>query len=378
MLMHIRTILTCGLVPLTAALLACCTAPKGSARIAALDRAADEAQAALDSLWMTGDNYYIDVKVRPDDPDFHYWRNAHAADVLVDGYLRTTDNRYLDRLAALHGGMYRMNGNTFSNVYYDDMEWVGLAFLRAYDVTNDPKYRATADSVWADIKTAWNDNCGGGMAWRKDQLAYKNTPANMPAVILAARLYTRFGNPDDLAWATKIFDWETTHLVDTTTGEVYDGINRLGDGKIDTEWKLTYCQGVYIGGAVELYRITGDRHYLERAIRTADFVTAPNGFFNREGFLKGEGIGDGGLFRGILIRYLGELVDVPALPEDKRRLYLDYIAHNADVLMAANPHDKRIGQSWGAALSEDNPQSLGTQLSAIMLLETASRVAKAH
>ena len=375
--MNILSVLR-NLLPVGAAALLCCAPPKTNERIASLDQAADEAQAALDSLWIDGDDYYIDVKVNPDDPDFHYWRNAHAADVLIDGYLRTTDPAYLDRLSKLHAGMYRMNGNTYSNVYYDDMEWVGLAFLRAYDVTGEAKYRATVDSVWTDIKTAWNDNCGGGMAWRKDRLDYKNTPANMPAAILAARLYTRFGNADDLAWAQKIFDWQTAHLVDTVNGMVYDGMNRLGDGKIDTGWIFTYCQGVYIGAAVELYRITNEQHYLDLAIRTADFITAPNSPFNAEGYLKGEGIGDGGLFRGIMIRYLGELIDVPSLPEEKRKLYLDYISHNADVLLAAYPEGKRIGQSWGLPLSTDNPSSLGTQLSAIMLLETASRTAKAY
>ena len=63
--------------------------------------------------------------------------------------------------------------------------------------------------------------------------------------------YYRFGTRD-LEWARRIFEWQRQTLVDPETGLVWDGINRQGDGRIDKDWKFTYCQGVYIGAAVEL------------------------------------------------------------------------------------------------------------------------------
>ena len=89
------------------------------------------------------------------------------------------------------------------------------------------------------------------MAWKKDQLHYKNTPANAPAAIIAFRLYQRFGKKEDLEWGEKIFTWNRDQLMDPETCFVWDGMNREGDGKIDKEWKFTYCQGVMLGAALE-------------------------------------------------------------------------------------------------------------------------------
>ncbi|MEI4878463.1 glycoside hydrolase family 76 protein, partial [Klebsiella pneumoniae] len=84
-------------------------------------------------------------------------------------------------------------------------------------------------------------------------------------------------------------------------------INRQGDGRIDKDWRFTYNQGVYIGAAVELYRVTQDRSYLDEAWKTAAYVeqqmTSP-----ATGMLPSEGDGDGALFKGILVRYLLELI----------------------------------------------------------------------
>ena len=38
-----------------------------------------------------------------------------------------------------------LNRNTiFPNAYYDDMEWMALAWLRAYDLTGDERYKEAA------------------------------------------------------------------------------------------------------------------------------------------------------------------------------------------------------------------------------------------
>src|SRR5690625_7618277 len=94
-------------------------------------------------------------------------------------------------------GVRIQNGNTFLNEYDDDMEWNALAMLRAYQVTGEEGFKNDVDTIWQDIKEGWNSIMGGGIAWRKSQLYYKNTPANGPAAILAARLYREFGNEAD-------------------------------------------------------------------------------------------------------------------------------------------------------------------------------------
>lgn len=299
---------------------------------------------------------------------FHYWWQAHALDVLIDGYERTADEAYRTKVDAMYQGILDRNG-AFPNLYYDDMEWMALAWLRAYDVWEDERYREAADILWKDIQTGWNDAMGGGIAWRKEQLDYKNTPANAPAVILAARLYERFGDPADLDWAKKIYDWQKETLVDPETGLVWDGINRQGDGRIDKEWQFTYGQGVYIGAGVALYRATGEQGYLDDAKRTATYVleqmTSPEGQM-----LPSEGGDDGGLFKGILVRYLGELIR-----EDEESTELaQMLETNAESLWTFGMDGERklFGPAW--TQTPEQVVQMSTQLSGMMLLEQVAKL----
>ena len=94
----------------------------------------------------------------------------------------------------MYQGILDRNGGVWPNDFYDDMEWLALAWLRAYNATGEEKYKEAALVLWEDIKTGWNEEQGGGIAWRKPQLNYKDTPANAPAVILAARLYKQLAS----------------------------------------------------------------------------------------------------------------------------------------------------------------------------------------
>ena len=173
---------------------------------------------------------------------FNYWPRAHALDALVDTYVRTKNARLKAQMDDWFVGVPLKNGNTFLNTYYDDMLWNALAMLRAYDATKDKKWLDATQTLWDDIKLGWNDNLGGGIAWQKKQLTYKNTPANGPAIILAARLYQHLHRQTDLDWAKKIYDWQKANLVDPATGFVYDGKNRQNDGKLDN-WKFPITRG---------------------------------------------------------------------------------------------------------------------------------------
>ncbi|QGQ95621.1 glycosyl hydrolase [Paenibacillus psychroresistens] len=302
---------------------------------------------------------------------FHYWWQAHAVETLVDALVRTGDVQYSQYLADFYQGIVEHNGGVLPNELYDDMEWMAIGWLRAYQATKLDTYKQAALTLWEDIKGGWNDNQGGGIAWQKSQLDYKNTPANAPAVILAARLFAEFGNADDLTWAKKIYDWQREHLVDPDSGFVWDGMNRLGDGQIDYTWEFTYCQGVYIGAGVELYRITGDKAYLNDASRTlhaaklrlANPVT---------GILPVEGAGDGGLFKGIMIRYVGELV----LEDPTQSEALDLLKTNAASLWDSGRDAKRqiFSDTWTSV--PDPAVELSVNLSGVILVEQMARLEK--
>src|SRR5688572_25895355 len=115
---------------------------------AAIDwpKAADSSTTAtITKFWNPAGNYFNEKNINT---NFHYWPQAHALDLLVDAYLRTGKQEYVDYMNKWFTGVNQKNGNTFLNEFYDDMEWNALAMLRAYDATKDVKFKNAVDVLW--------------------------------------------------------------------------------------------------------------------------------------------------------------------------------------------------------------------------------------
>ena len=327
--------------------------------------AAKASDALQERYWNSETCLFENAHPTVTDERFHYWWQAHALDTLLDAYERSSEKRYLTMADRLMQGILVQNKGSITNDYYDDMQWLVLALLRLYDVTKDKKYLEHVHTLWQDIRAGWNDLCGGGIAWRKPQLDYKNTPANAPAVILATRLYQRFQNKNDLEFALKTYAWLQHNLVDPATGFVWDGMNRLGDSKIDKEWKFTYCQGVVIGAGLELYHITKDKIYLEQAERTAK--AGLKILCDANGILPDESGGDGGLFKGILIRYFTLL----QLEKPDAEILQILKANGEAVAKLQSPI---AGKDW--RVEPVGSVDLSNALSGVMLLEALAKLEK--
>jgi len=293
---------------------------------------ADVAQRALvDHFWDGRRSLY---RVAPGQrliptPQWHYWWQAHALDAAVDAVGRTQDPVARERVRAHIAGVVRRNGGHIPNDYYDDMAWMAI-----------------------------------GVVWRRND-TYTNTPANAPSAILAARLHRRHGAATDLDWALRIAAWQQTTLVDPESGVVWDGIHPETDPAPSREL-YTYNQGTVVGAEVELWRITGDHGHLERAERTA--AAAVSRFTDpASGLLPVEGAGDGGLFKGILARYLGQLVQAAGKEKDEvTSRVLTVLRRNGEAVTVAG--DRPVGADWSRPTEGD--RSLSTHLSAVLLLES--------
>lgn len=326
----------------------------------------DKAQDALYHEFWDEDNGIFRQRLPHDQETiFCYWWHAHVVDVLLDGYLRTKDEKYLCRIERELEGVFDKNGHTFINNWYDDMEWMALALLRLYDATKKQGYLKVVLELWDDIRTAWNDFQGGGLAWKKDQTDYKNTPANAPAAILAYRLYRRLGRHEDLVWGNRIFDWNKDNLMNEEGDIVYDGKNRLGDGKIDYDWDYTYCQGVMAGAALERYAISGEKQYLEIGFKIA--LASKQRLCDRfGGVLPYEGKDDCGLFKGIMVRYFAELVRTTPDAEMIRKM----ICNNARIICEKGMNEVGVIGAYLDRRPED-VVDLAQHLSGMMILEMA-------
>lgn len=334
------------------------------------DAANKSSNALITSFWNNGGQYFNTDN--SGNTTFQYWPNAHGLDVLIDAYLRTNDNSYKSYFDNWYVGVKSKNGDSWKNEYYDDMEWNALALLRAYKATNDTKYKDASLELWGYIKEGWNDNAGGGITWKKGMEYSKNACSNGPAAILAARLYQEFGNEDDKEWAFKIYNWQKSTLVNLNTGAVWDNINS-NSGEIKKDWVFTYNQGTYIGAAVELHKITNEKSYLIDASLAADYTLSS---LVENSVLKSEGTGDGGLFKGIFIRYFTQLIIQGRLDKPVRDRYLQFINFNAETLWINGTNTQGIlfGPNW--RMKPGSSTGLTEQLSGCMLIESMAFLQK--
>ena len=340
--------------------------------------AADSAQQALTrEFWLADHQYYTHGN---DKTGFDYWWNAHALDVLVDGYTRTKKPWYIKQMRSMCEGMYKKNRGEWPNEYYDDMEWMALSCVRAFQATGDVYYKKITDLLWEDIKKGWAAQLGGGMLWKKTPPPSRNACSNGPAIILAARLYRLDKHPEDLALAQHIYQWERATLVDSVSGAVWDNINiRDGVPVTDKRMVLTYNVGTWLGGGVELYQITGEKQYLADAVKSAGLVVDDRNKFSPGGILKGENRSDGGLFKGIFIRYFTQLILEKGLDKKLRAHYAVYMKANGESLLekATLPVVYLFGTDW-RSLPSATDMDCSVQLSGIMLLEALDRLSAAQ
>lgn len=342
---------------------------------------------------------------------WHYWWQAHYLDCLVDAALRrpTRARRKFIRYT-VNGIQARNLGPLTGNRYYDDKAWLALALRRAGSLPEVPM--PTAVTALEKDLIEGIDSLTGVLPWRRGETFY-NVPSNGPAAIMMART----GRLDT---ARSIMEWIHDNLIDED-GLVMDGMRMRMHGPELVRDVHPYCQGVVLGANLEIAlalrreagfdhadRIAGvaDAEAIDEAMpyitRVRSLVQAvavhmatPAGVIDWQ-----TGDGDGGLFKGILARYLADVAvrlpsDSPANRAAKkiaarlvlvsaesvwnRRLEVDGLPVFATDWTA----DARLPHNYGLAPST-LPEALGVlriderdlsvQLSGWMLLEAAARV----
>ncbi|GJF20039.1 glycosyl hydrolase [Mycolicibacterium cyprinidarum] len=319
---------------------------------------------------------------------WHYWWQAHLLDNLVDAQVRDPQPERLKSIARQIRGHRLRNLGSWGNDYYDDMAWLALALERAGRLTGVGRPRAL-DHLAEQFLNAWVPEDGGGIPWRK-QDQFFNTPANGPAAIFLAR------HGDRLRRAQQMADWIDVLLIDPETHLVFDGIK--GGSLVRAQY--TYCQGVVVGLETELAVCAEDVRHAERVHR---LVAAVAEHMAPDGVITGAGGGDGGLFNGILARYLALVATRLPLrgPEDEKAcntassvvlasaraawdnrqtvedlpLFGAFWDRDAELPTAAGTKEAQFVD--GAVNSSDIPErDLSVQLAGWMLMEAAHAVAK--
>jgi predicted alpha-1,6-mannanase (GH76 family) len=193
----------------------------------------------------------------------------------------------------------------FRNEYLDDSGWWGITWLKMYHRTKDSKYLDTARAIHAHMAKNWRPDKGGGVVWCEDADKQKaNAITNSLFLILSARLHATTKDVSYLNWAEKTLGWFREK-------KLYDGIAVVDAPDHERDY-WTYNQGTYIGALVAMSDATGEPAYLDEAAHVANTVLTKSGVVLPSGIIV-EKLGtsgwDVGMFKGVFIRYLGQLRD---------------------------------------------------------------------
>lgn len=318
---------------------------------------------------------------------WNYWWQAHLLDCLVDAERRAPDVARRTLIRRVIRSIRVRNAGRWTNAYYDDMAWLGLALERADRLLGLGRPPVVA-RLTGQLLDAWSGALGGGIPWRRGD-EFKNAPANGPAAILLSR--TGF-----LDRAVSTADWVDAVLRDPDTNLIRDGARPDGAGGIRIETPIyTYNQGAVLGAELELAtRSVAAARHAERVARTVDAVADR---LSIDGVLTGHAGGDSGLFTGILARYLALVAaDLPGADAGSDRVRSraaelvrtsaeaawEHAVTGADGLVTFGPDWSRPARSPGrrrvahpirpGGEAGAPERDLSVQLSGWMLLEAAA------
>ncbi|WP_213000283.1 glycoside hydrolase family 76 protein [Winogradskya consettensis] len=324
--------------------------------------AADRAAAAADALMYS---YQPDTAWWPSS----WWNSAVAVTTMMDWMARSgrtqeygwvVDRTFEVNKVAFPAGVKSSDAieGHFISRAIDDAAWWGLAWVKAYDLTGNPKYRDEAVIIANYVNGFWDTStCGGGVWWDRER-TYKNAVTSGLYVRLAASLHNRL--PGDTTWLNRAvtgWNWFAASGLINAAGLVNDGLTTACANNGQTVY--TYNQGLAIGASLEVWRATGNANALAASRRLADAaISSPvltrGGILTESCDAADRTCDDNGKqFKGVFMRYLGDLADATG-----EAGYRTYARTQADSIWNADRDSlNRIGQRWSGQTSSAYPNA---------------------
>ena len=210
--------------------------------------------------------------------------------------------------------------------YYDDNQWVAITCLDAYNRTHRQKYLNISKTIYQFMMTGFDTMAGGGLYWKEGDKTTKNTCSNGPGILVALQLYKITKEKHYLDTALVLYRWVNEYL-QAPQGIYYDNIKNPSL-KIDSAF-YTYNTGTMLQANVILYGITHKKKYLDEAYRVAD---AAEKHFYRNNKLPGNY-----WFNAVLLRGYQELYAL-----DKKKQRLQFFIDDADRIWREEKDDNDL------------------------------------
>lgn len=201
-----------------------------------------------------------------------------------------------------------------SSRFFDDNQWIALAYLDAYQRNKQPEYLQKAKMIYKHMIAVGLDTAaGGGLYWKEGELDSKNTCSNGPGILVALQLYKVTKDRSYLQMAQTLYTWVNRHL-QSPEGLYYDAI-KIPSLTIDKRL-FTYNTGTMLQSNVILYQFTKDKKYLNEAQRIAK---AGRAHFFKDGKLPGNY-----WFNAVMLRGYAALYQI-----DKNKDWINFFREDA-------------------------------------------------
>ena len=96
--------------------------------------------------------------------------------------------------------------------FYDDNQWIAIACIDAYNRTKQQHYLDIAEMIYRFMMTGYDSISGGGLYWKEGDKTTKNTCSNGPGILIALQLYKITSNKNYLDTALVLYNWTNAHL----------------------------------------------------------------------------------------------------------------------------------------------------------------------
>ncbi|HEX6428866.1 MAG TPA: glycoside hydrolase family 76 protein [Niastella sp.] len=233
--------------------------------------------------------------------------------------------------------------------FYDDNQWIAIAYLDAYKRTGNKQFWEDAQEIYRFMMSGYDTVSGGGLYWKENDKTTKNTCSNGPGILIALRLYQATKEKTYLDTAVLLYEWTNKYLL-APQGVYYDNI-KLPGLHIDKRF-YTYNAGTMLQSNVLLYRITQNKKYLQEAQRQASASLAT--------FYKDGRFPSNYWFNAVLLRGYIELYQV-----DGNKKYIQAMIDD-------------LNKKWLTDLDQNNlagPEKVKKLLDQAGLLEMVARIA---
>lgn len=198
--------------------------------------------------------------------------------------------------------------------FYDDNQWIAIAYIDAFNRTKRQEYLEIAKNIYRFMMTGYDAAAGGGLYWKEGDNTTKNTCSNGPGILIALQLYKITNDKNYLDTALILYNWVNMHL-QSPQGVYFDNI-KVPSLKIDSA-VYTYNTGTMLQSNVLLYNITRNKKYLQEAQRISKAA--------EKVFYKNNKLPGNYWFNAVLLRGYEELYKV-----NKDKSQLQFFIDDAD------------------------------------------------